>query len=199
MYERTKGLQVSWPALFCSVVIDSHSELGSSSYSFTGPILCYFVLKAEFAIIKKVFSLLIGHVSKSITPWNRRGVNMTKIAFPQKTKPNVHYLANLRKRFVVFYILRAIFQEKGVFSHFLSIVFSILEEREAAISGAPATGRELALPDVAMEAPSCIPDDYLYRGAGPSAEVTTQVTSDQGVIRINFFLVIHKLFLLFLF
>lgn len=62
-------------------------------------------------------------------------------------------------------------------SHLVSFFFSILDEREPAVSGTPVTGREFALPDVAMEAPSCIPDDYLHRGAGSSAEVNKQITS----------------------
>ena len=62
-------------------------------------------------------------------------------------------------------------------SHLVSFFFSILDEREPAVSGTPVTGREFALPDVAMEAPSFIPDDYLHRGAGSSAEVNKQITS----------------------
>lgn len=62
-------------------------------------------------------------------------------------------------------------------SHLVSFFFSILDEREPAVSSTPVTGREFALPDVAMEAPSFIPDDYLHRGAGSSAEVNKQITS----------------------
>lgn len=79
------------------------------------------------------------------------------------------------------------------------------DEREPAVSGTPVTGREFALPDVAMEAPSCIPDVYLHRGAGPSAEIypvpdvalpsspTSSVSSSSGGVPPEYFHMDHLL------
>ena len=58
---------------------------------------------------------------------------------------------------------------------FVYLFYCLLGER-GAVGGGKVAERELTLPDVAMELPSCTPDDYLDRGAGPSVEVNEPIT-----------------------